>query len=101
MIQLAVGLVDTGSVVRRVTAEGDIEVLQECIATSEQGLGCVSVGVNTRLSVENNDTVGTVKDKVSSFSFQKVLEVSQSIVEIESNKVVNQVPVRTSRETYR
>ena len=35
MVQLTVSLVDTRPIVRRVTAEGDVEVLQEGIATSE------------------------------------------------------------------
>ena len=60
LVELRVGLVNTGPEVGRVTAEGDIQVLQEGVATSKQRLGLVGMRVDTRLAIEDNDTVGEI-----------------------------------------
>lgn len=60
LIQLRIRLVDAGTEVGGVTAEGDIEVLEEGVAASEERLGLISVRVDTGLAVEDNDTVGQV-----------------------------------------
>lgn len=60
LVELRVQLVDTRTVVLSVTAESDVQGLQELVATSKEGLGLVGVCVNTGLSVKDNDTVGKV-----------------------------------------
>ena len=60
LVELRVALVDTGSEVGGVAAEGDVQVLQEGVATGEQRLGLVGVRVDTRLTVKHNDAVGKV-----------------------------------------
>lgn len=60
LVELRALLVDTRSVVSRVATESDVEVLQEGVATSEERLRGIGVGVDTGLAVEDNDTVGKV-----------------------------------------
>jgi hypothetical protein len=45
-----VELVDTRAVSARVATEGDVQCLEEGVATGEQGLGCVGVRLNGRRS---------------------------------------------------
>lgn len=60
LVKLGASFVDTRTVVGRVTTEGDVQVLQEGVATSEERLGLVGVGIDTGLAVEDNDTIGKV-----------------------------------------
>lgn len=60
LVKLRAVLVDARAVVGGVTAECDIEVPQEGVASSEQGLGRVGMSIDTRLAVKDNDTVGEV-----------------------------------------
>ncbi len=60
LIKLRVQLVDTWAVVGWITTEGNIKVLQELVAATEEGLWSAGVRVNTWLTVENNDTVSQV-----------------------------------------
>lgn len=60
LVELGVRLVDTRTEVSRVTTEGDVQVLQEGVAAGEQRFRLVRVGINTRLSVEDNDTIGEI-----------------------------------------
>ena len=60
LVELRTLLVDTGAVVDGVTAEGDVEVLQESVAASEKRLGLIGVSIDTWLAVKDNDTVGKV-----------------------------------------
>lgn len=53
-------LVDTRSVVGRIAPEGNVKILQESVATSEQRLGLVGVRVDTRLAIEDNDSISQV-----------------------------------------
>ena len=57
LIELGALLVDTGAVVGGITAESDVQVLEEAVATGEERFRLVGVGINTRLTVEDNDTV--------------------------------------------
>ena len=60
LVELRSVLVDTRSVVGRITTEGDVEVLQEGVAAGEEGLGLVGMRVDTGLTVKDNDTVGEI-----------------------------------------
>lgn len=60
LVKLRALLVDTRAVVGRVTTECNIEVVQELVAASKEGLGCVGVSIDTRLSVKDNDTIGKI-----------------------------------------
>lgn len=60
LVELRLVLIDTGAVVDGVTAEGDVQVLEEGVAARQEGLRRVGMGVDTRLSVEDDDTVGEV-----------------------------------------
>lgn len=60
LIKLRIQLVDTGTVVLSVTTESDIKGLQELVAASKERLGLVGVGVDTGLTVKDNDTVGEI-----------------------------------------
>lgn len=60
LVELRAGLVDTRTVVRGVAAEGHVQVLQELVAAGEKRLGLVGVGVDTGLTVKDNDAVGEV-----------------------------------------
>jgi hypothetical protein len=60
LVELRSVLVDTGTVVGRVTAESDVEVLQEGVAASEKRLGLVGMSINTRLSIKDNDSVSEI-----------------------------------------
>lgn len=60
LVELRLVLVDTRSEVDGVTAEGDVEVLQESVTARQQGLGLVGVGIDTGLTIEDDDTVGEV-----------------------------------------
>lgn len=60
MVKLRVQLVDTGPEVGRVTAESDVQVLQECVAASEKRLGFVGMGIDTGLAIEDNDPVSKI-----------------------------------------
>lgn len=57
LVQLRIELVDPWSEVGGIPTEGNIEVLQEFVAAGEQGLGGIGSRINTRLTIENNDTV--------------------------------------------
>lgn len=65
LIQLTIALVDSGAVVRRVTTERDIEVLQKGVAAGEQRFGRVGMGIDTGLSIEDDHTIGTTMVQVS------------------------------------
>lgn len=60
LVELGLVLVDTGSVVAGVASESNVQILEEGVAARQEGLWLVGVGVNTRLSVEDNDPVGEV-----------------------------------------
>lgn len=60
LVELRSKLVDTRAIVGRVTTESDVQVLQESVATSEEGLGTVGVGIDTWLTVENDNSVGEI-----------------------------------------
>lgn len=60
LVKLRVQLVDTGPVVGGVTAEGDVQVLQEGVATGEERLGLIGMRIDTGLAVEDDDTVGQI-----------------------------------------
>lgn len=60
LVELGLVLVDTGTVVDGVATEGDVQVLQEGVATRQEGLWLVGVCVNTWLTVEDDDAVGEV-----------------------------------------
>ena len=57
---MTVELVDTWTVRVGVAAEGNVEGLQELVAAGEEGLGLVGAGLETRLTVEDDDAVGEV-----------------------------------------
>lgn len=60
LVKLRAQLVDTRAVVDRITAEGNVEVLEELVAASEEGLWGVSVSVKAWLAVKDNDTISKV-----------------------------------------
>lgn len=60
LVQLRVHLVDTWTEVGWVTTESNVEVLQELVAASKEGLWCVSTRLNTWLTIKDNDTVSKV-----------------------------------------
>lgn len=60
LVELRVLLIDTRAVVGGVTTEGDVQVLQESVAASEERLGGVGMGIDTRLAVKDNDAVSQV-----------------------------------------
>jgi len=60
LVELRVQLVDAGAVVGGVATERDVQVLEEGVATREQRLGLVGVGVDARLAVEDDDAVGEI-----------------------------------------
>jgi hypothetical protein len=60
LVHLGLVLVDSGTVAVGVTAEGDVEILEELVAACEEGLGRVGAGVDGRLAIEDNDAVGKV-----------------------------------------
>lgn len=60
LVHLRLVLVDSRSVAVRVTAEGDVEVLEELVAAGEERLGGVGAGVDGGLAVEDDDAVGEV-----------------------------------------
>jgi len=54
-------LVDSGSVGVGIATEGDVEVLQEFVATSEEGFRRIGTSVNGWLAIKDNDAVGEVR----------------------------------------
>ena len=60
LVKLRVQLVDARAVVGGVTAERDVQVLQERVAARKEGLRLVGMGIDTRLAVEDDDTVGEI-----------------------------------------
>lgn len=60
LVELRLVLVDTRAVVDGVASEGDVQVLEEGVATRQERLWRVGVRLDTRLAVEDDDTVGEV-----------------------------------------
>ena len=60
MIELRVVFVDARSVRVRITAEGDIQILQELVTAGKERLGRVGARIDSWLTVEDNDTVGKI-----------------------------------------
>jgi hypothetical protein len=60
LVKLRLVLVDTGTERVGVTAESDVQVLQEGIATSEKRLRLVGASIDSRLAVKDNDTISEV-----------------------------------------
>lgn len=60
LVKLGVELVDTWTVRVGVTSEGDIQALQELVASGEQRLWLLSTRLDGWLTVKDNDTVGKV-----------------------------------------
>lgn len=61
LVELGIGLIDTGTVVDRITAESDVEVIEEGVASGEQRLGLVCVGIDAGLAIEDDDAIGQVR----------------------------------------
>src|SRR6266536_3027473 len=57
LVELRIELVDTRPVIGWITAESNIKVLQEFVAASEQRLRCIGSSVNSRLAIEDDDSV--------------------------------------------
>jgi len=66
LVELRVGLVNARAEVGRVAAEGDVQILQELVAASEKRLGLVSMSVDTRLAIKDDNAIGEVRghDKI-------------------------------------
>lgn len=60
LVQLGVQLVDTWAEVGWVAAEGDVEVLQELVAASKERFWRVSAGLDSWLTIEDDDAISKV-----------------------------------------
>jgi len=60
LVHLTVQLVDSWTVRVGVATEGDVERFEELVAAGQEGLGLVGAGLETWLTVEDDDSVGQV-----------------------------------------
>ena len=60
MVQLGIQFVDTRAEVSGIPAECDVEILQEGVTASKEGLRLVGMSINTRLAIEDDDAVSKV-----------------------------------------